>query len=72
MVNKFESHYKPQKNAAVNRLKFKRRMQLEGESVIKFITDVNNLVKNFEYGDQDNTMAADQIMLGVRDSTTGE
>ena len=37
VVKKFESHYKPQKNTAVNRLKFKRRMQLEGESVIDFI-----------------------------------
>ena len=47
-------------------------MQLEGESVIEFITDVNNLLKNFEYGDQEDAMAADQIMLGVRDSTLQE
>ena len=72
VVKKFESHYKPQKNTAVNRLKFKRRMQLEGESVTDFITDVNNLVKTCEYGDQEDTMAADQIMLGVRDSTLQE
>ena len=48
-------------------------MKQEGESVIDFITCVNNPVETcYEHGDQDDTVMADQIMLHVKDSTLQE
>ena len=50
---KYEAYVKPKSNRVFARYKFHKKVQQEGESFERFLTDLNLLVKDCGYGDPD-------------------
>ena len=64
---KFDDYFEPQRNVIFQRAKFNQRKQLPGESVDDFITDLHCLVDRCNYGDLQNEMVRDRMVVGLLD-----
>lgn len=72
VVAAFEKYCTPQKNIIYERFVFYKRQQLEGEKFDHFFTDIKKLAKSCEFGDQENSLIRDRIVLGVHNSELQE
>ena len=55
-------------NVIYERAKFNLRKQEEGETIAAFINDLYILVEHCEYGDLQDEMIRDRLVVGLRDS----
>lgn len=66
-VNAMEAFCKPRKNTVFERHNFYKRNQQEGESFDSFLMEIRRLVKTCDFGDKENEMLRDKIVMGVVD-----
>ena len=64
---KFNGFFKVRRNVILERARFNRRCQREGESTEQYITALYGLVKTCEYGNLRDEMLRDRIVVGIRD-----
>lgn len=63
----FEAFCAPRKNTVYERYKFHQRNQREGETFDTFLIDIKRLVRTCEFGENENEMLRDRIVIGVAD-----
>ena len=68
---KFEAYVKPNSNEIYNRYKFQTRVQEEGETFEQFATQLQILVKDCAYPEQDK-MVRDRILIGIKNQLIRE
>jgi len=68
VVQKFEDYCTPKKNLTYERYVFNVIVQEEGETADAFVTRLNNQAKKCEFGDLEQSMVKDRIVVGCRDS----
>ena len=56
----------------LERAKFNRRYQKEGEKADEYIVELYNLVETCKYGEQKEEMLRDRLVVGIRDSALSE
>ena len=69
---RFEGFFVKHRNAIYERVKLNLRKQEEGETVAAFINDLYILVGHCEYGDLQDEMIKDRLVVGLRDSKLSE
>ena len=69
---KFENYFIKHHNSIYKRAKFNQRKQLSGESVDDFITALYGLVEHCEYGELQNVMTCDCIVVELNDASLAE
>lgn len=67
VVKAFDEFCKPKQNTVYERFVFNERKQKEGEPFDTFHMDIKRLVRTCKYGDQENDMLRDRIVIGVCD-----
>ena len=72
MVAKFDDFFKVRKNVIFERANFNRRNQLPGESAEKYITVLYQLVETCEYGEFQQQMLRDRLVVGMKDTAFSE
>ena len=70
LIEAFEQHCIGETNEVYERYVFNSRKQDSGEKFDVFLSDLRRLVKSCEYGETEDSMIRDRIVLGVRDDTT--
>ena len=68
VMNAFEEHCNLKKNETVERYKFFTRIQEEGESIKKFVTDLKLLAATCNFGTLHDSLLRDRIICGIRNS----
>ena len=69
IISAFKNHFDARKNVIVERAKFNRHVQNQGESVDSFIQDLYKLADECEFGGLKEELIRDRIVVGVRDDT---
>lgn len=69
---KFEGFFVKRRNVIYERAKFNLRKQEEGETVVAFINDLYILVEHCQYGDLQDEMIRDRLVVGLRDAKLSE
>ena len=69
IISAFNNHFDARKNIIVERVKFNRRVQNQGESVDSFIQDLYKLANEREFGGLKEELIRDGIVVGVREDT---
>jgi len=72
VIQKFEEYCEPLKNITFERYQFLSRKQLHEESFDEFISALHALITSCEYGDMQDTMMKDAIVLGIADDQLRE
>ena len=72
VVKCFNDHFIGKTNLIFERAKFNRRYQLENESVIDFIEDLNKLAETCNYGDLKDELIRDKIVVGIHNKALSE
>ena len=72
VLTKFDEFFQVQKNVIFERAKFNRRNQRENESIEEYLTALYSLVKSCDYGDLQEQLLRDRIVVGIRDTTLSE
>ena len=67
VMAKFDGLFKVRRNVILERARFNRRCQREGESAEQYITALYSLVETCEYGNLRDEMLRDRIVVGIRD-----
>ena len=67
VMSKFDEFFQVRRNIIFERAKFNRRNQQAGESAEKYITALYHLVETCEYGEFQEEMLRDRIVVGMRD-----
>ncbi|KAL1444696.1 hypothetical protein MTO96_029659, partial [Rhipicephalus appendiculatus] len=67
VIEAFDSHFVIKKNIMYERALFNRRIQDEGEPMTDFITALHTLAERCDYGDLNDELIRDRIVVGVRD-----
>lgn len=67
VVKAFDDFCKPKQNTVYERFVFNERKQKEGEPFDTFHMDIKRLIRTCHYGDQENDMLRDRIVIGVYD-----
>ena len=69
---KFEAFFVKRRNVIYERAQFNLRKQEEGETVAAFINDLYVLVEHCGFGDLQDEMIRDRLVVGLRDSKLSE
>ncbi|XP_073943080.1 uncharacterized protein [Choristoneura fumiferana] len=72
LISNFDAYVEPRKNIITNSFKFFNLKQEEGEQVDKFITRLKVQAKQCDFGDQEDRLVRDMIVIGVRDKGVQE
>ena len=72
VVSSFEGYFVKKRNVIYERVKFNQRKQHEGESVDTFITALHNLAEHCRYGELQEEMIRDRIVVGLLDTALSE
>lgn len=72
LIANFDTYVEPRKNIITNSFKFFNLKQEEGEQIDKFITRLKVQAKQCDFGDQENRLVRDMIVIGVRDKGVQE
>ena len=72
LLNKYDDYFEPIRNVTVERYKFNKRIQQQGESFDSFLTDLRQLVKTCEYGDLTESLIKDRVVIGIFDDCLRE
>lgn len=67
VVKAFDDFCKPKQNTVYERFVFNERKQKDGEPFDAFHRDIKRLIRTCQYGDQENEMLRDRIVIGVND-----
>ncbi|XP_031639432.1 uncharacterized protein LOC116351469 [Contarinia nasturtii] len=67
VIKAFTEFCTPKKNQIYERFMFYQRKQKENEPFDAFLMDIKRLVKTCEFGDKENEMLRDQIVMGIDD-----
>ncbi|XP_076296613.1 uncharacterized protein LOC143216916 [Lasioglossum baleicum] len=67
IFEKFEEYVKPRVNIVIERHKFHTRRQQVNELFDSFLTDLRKLGKSCEFGDQEESLIRDRIVIAVSD-----
>ena len=70
--DKFDDYFTIRRNTIHERAKFNRRRQGDTESVDEFITDLYALAKYCQYGELQDELIRDRIVVGIRDAQLSE
>ena len=65
-------YYAERRNVIVERARFNKRVQIEGETVDTFIQDLHRLADNCEYGSLRHELTRDRIVMGVLDDSLSD
>ena len=68
----FDAFFKIRRNVIYERARFNRRNQLPGETSEEYIMALYNLAANCEYGNLEEEMIRDRLVVGIRDSALSE
>ena len=66
LFKKFEDYCIPKRNLIIERRKFVMRSQQIGENIDTFVTELQNLSSNCDFGDILNGMLTYRIVQGIR------
>ena len=69
---KFEGHFVKRRNKIYERARFNQGKQLPGEPADEFITSLYCLVEHCGYGELQDEMIRDRIVVGLHDATLSE
>ena len=69
---KFDEFFKVRKNVILERARFNRRNQQEGESIEEYLTALYSLVETCEYGALRDDLLRDRIVVRIRDVSLSE
>ena len=68
-IDKFKVHCVPRKNVVFERYKFFSCTQLEGQTVDVYLTQLKTLASSCEFGEQEDSLIRDRIVLGLHDKS---
>ena len=69
---RFDEYFTKKKNVIYERAKFNRRCQEDGEPVDKFITSLYTLASKCEYGELNDDLIRDRIVVGIQNQALSE
>ena len=72
VLTKFDEFFQVRKNVIFERAKFNRRNQRENESIEEYLTALYAFVKSCDYGDLQEQLLRDRIVVGIWDTTLSE
>ncbi|XP_037031287.1 uncharacterized protein LOC119070876 isoform X2 [Bradysia coprophila] len=72
ILAKFEEICVPKKNVVMERLKFNRRCQQNGETFDQFLEAIQNLILSCEYGNDEDNILRDRILAGISNPSLRE
>ena len=67
---KLDSYFLIRRNIIFERSNFNTRVQLENETVDSFVTDLHCMAAHFQFGDIDDELIRDCLVVGFRDTTS--
>ncbi|GFX95940.1 uncharacterized protein TNCV_2085201 [Trichonephila clavipes] len=68
VLQKFEEYGSPRQNVVSERYKFFSCVQLEGQTIETYVTQLKTLVSTCEFAEQENGLIRDRIVLEIKDS----
>ncbi|GFV31886.1 transposon Ty3-G Gag-Pol polyprotein [Trichonephila clavipes] len=68
VLQKFEEYCSPRQNVVYERYKFFSCVQLEGQTIETYVTQLKTLASTCEFAEQENGLIRDRIVLGIKDS----
>ena len=71
VLKAFDSYCEPQKNETVERFKFNMRNQND-ETFESFLTEIKTMAKSCNFGQLENSLIRDKIVIGIKDSNLRE
>ncbi|XP_046602858.1 uncharacterized protein LOC124296676 [Neodiprion virginianus] len=72
ILQAFENYCKPKKNQIIERYKFNKLKQQDGETIEHVLTSLKKAVKNCEYEGQEKSILRDRVVYGIKDATLRE
>ena len=69
---KLNDYFKVRKNVILERARFNRRNQLQGETAEQYITTLYRLAETCEYGELTSQMIRDRLVVGIQDISLSE
>ena len=72
VISHFDDYFKVRINVILERAKFNRRAQKEGETAEEYITALYNLVETCNYKGLKEEMIRDRLVVGIRDTGLSE
>ena len=70
VIEAFERHCIGEVNVTYERYMFNRRSQEVGEAFDSFLSDLRRLIRSCDFGDLDESIIRDRIVIGIRDDAT--
>ena len=68
----FDKYFIPQRNVILERAKFGRRLQEDGQPIETYVRALYQLAENCEYGVNKEDFIRDRLVIGLRDLTLSE
>ena len=65
-MKEFQKYCVPKRNLTVQRSEFNSRSQKEGESILKYITELKTLSATCEFGALTNSLICDRVVCGIK------
>ncbi|XP_028162798.1 uncharacterized protein LOC114354567 isoform X2 [Ostrinia furnacalis] len=72
LLKKFDDFFAPKRNVIYERFKFNARVQLQGERVDEFVTEIHRLAEHCEYGVLKTDLIRDRIVVGIADKSLSD
>lgn len=72
VTEKLIGYFIPKRNVIFERVKFNQRVQMDGESVDSFVTNLYKLAENCGFGALHDDLIRDRIVVGLRDHRLSE
>ena len=72
VLEKFDGYFSPRKNVLVDRYKFRKCIQRADETLDSFITRIKIIIKQCDYGQENDNELRDQLVFGCNDDTLRE
>ena len=69
---KLDSYFVIRRNVIFERSKFNKRVQLENETVDSFVTDLHCMAEHCQFGDINDELIRDRLVVGLRDTRLAE
>ena len=69
---KLDSYFVIRRSVIFERSKFNKRVQLENETVDSFVTDLHCMAEHCQFGDINDELIRDRLVVGLRDTRLAE
>ena len=69
---KLDSYFVIRRNVIFERSKFNKRVQLKNETVDSFVTDLHCMAEHGQFGDINDELIRDRLVVGLRDTRLAE